>query len=250
SEKIDVRKFREKVKQLVICETTPIPRIYDEECAKAILSIAATVALPSKRESALSLKQSLSNVQKPINDSIEYYPLLDYSFHGAHQIEEAVSTGPRLAPDAPNVIKEGYRYHSYGINFNHNNLKGSLDTLPNFVQMIFINPNAFSILDLSFNLFTEIPIAITQFSSLKHFYFHKNLLGNLKDIEKLVSLKELTHLTLYLNPIEDDVPYLRLYVLSLLPGLQSFNRAPITKGDLRISGIWQQMNKTLRPKRK
>ncbi|CAF1288153.1 unnamed protein product [Rotaria sordida] len=199
-------------------------------------------------KSTLSLKHSLSNIQKCIDDSTEYYPVLDYSYHDAHKLEEAVSTEPRVTSGAPNIIKKGYRYNAYGINLNHNNLKGSLDTLPIFVQMTFINPNALSILDLSFNLFTEIPIVITQFSSLKHFYFHKNLLVNLKEIHKLVLLKELEHLTLYRNPIEDDIPFLRFYVLCVLPGLKSFNRTPINKGDLKTSGIWQQMNETLRAK--
>jgi len=50
SETIDTRAFREKVKQRVIDETTPIPRIYDEECAKTTLSTAAIAILPSERE--------------------------------------------------------------------------------------------------------------------------------------------------------------------------------------------------------
>ncbi|CAF2058936.1 unnamed protein product [Rotaria magnacalcarata] len=50
SEMIDVREFRENVKQRAIHETTPIQRIYDEECAKAILSTAAIAILPSERE--------------------------------------------------------------------------------------------------------------------------------------------------------------------------------------------------------
>lgn len=49
-EKIEVRVFREKVKQRAINETTPIPRIYDEECAKTALSTAAIALLPSERE--------------------------------------------------------------------------------------------------------------------------------------------------------------------------------------------------------
>ncbi|CAF4748134.1 unnamed protein product, partial [Rotaria socialis] len=49
-ETIVVREFREKIKQRAIEETTPIPRIYDEECAKAILSTAAIAVLPSERE--------------------------------------------------------------------------------------------------------------------------------------------------------------------------------------------------------
>ncbi|CAF1261962.1 unnamed protein product [Rotaria sp. Silwood1] len=49
-ENIDVRDFREKVKERVKHETTPILRIYDEECEKAMLSTAAIAALPSERE--------------------------------------------------------------------------------------------------------------------------------------------------------------------------------------------------------
>ncbi|CAF1227496.1 unnamed protein product [Rotaria sp. Silwood1] len=199
-------------------------------------------------KSSLRLKHTCSNVQKRIDDSNEFYPLLDYSFHDAEKIEDAVLTQPRVASGAPNVIKEGNQYHSYGINLNHNKLNGSLETLPNFIRKIFINPNALSIIDLSFNTFTEIPIAITQFSLLKHFYFHKNFLININEIQKLYSLKELKYLTLHRNPIEDNIPYLRSYVLCLLPGLRSFNCTPISKSDLKTSNAWQKMNKNLTPK--
>jgi hypothetical protein len=39
---INVLEFRAKVKQRAIVETAPVPRIYEEECAKAML--------PSERE--------------------------------------------------------------------------------------------------------------------------------------------------------------------------------------------------------
>ena len=52
-EKLEVREFRENVKQRAINETTPIPRIYDEECAKAMLSDAAIAVLPSEREMSM-----------------------------------------------------------------------------------------------------------------------------------------------------------------------------------------------------
>jgi hypothetical protein len=71
---------------------------------------------------------------------------------------DVVSAEPRVAPGAPKVIKEGDRYHSYGINLNHNMLKGSLETLPNFIRITLLNPDALSTLDLSFNTFAEIPI--------------------------------------------------------------------------------------------
>jgi hypothetical protein len=49
-ENVDLREFREKIKQRAICETTPIPRIYDEECSKAMLTTATIAVLPSERE--------------------------------------------------------------------------------------------------------------------------------------------------------------------------------------------------------
>ncbi len=55
-------------------------------------------------------------------------------------------------------MKEGDRYRSYGINLNHNMLNGALQTLPDFVRRTLIDPNALSSLDLSFNVFTEIPM--------------------------------------------------------------------------------------------
>jgi hypothetical protein len=47
-------------------------------------------------------------------------------------------------------------------------LSGSLETFPNFVRMILVNPNTLSTLDLSFNTFTEIP------SVRKSFFFNLN----------------------------------------------------------------------------
>lgn len=49
-ENIEIRIFREKIKQRAIEETTPIPRIYDEECAKALFSNEIIAILPSERE--------------------------------------------------------------------------------------------------------------------------------------------------------------------------------------------------------
>ena len=49
-EKIEVRKFREKVKERAVNETTPVLQIYEEECARMMLSFAAITILPSERE--------------------------------------------------------------------------------------------------------------------------------------------------------------------------------------------------------
>jgi hypothetical protein len=67
-------------------------------------------------------------------------------------------TEPRVAAGGPKLIKVGDRYRSYGINLNHNMLNGALETLPDFMRTTLVDPNALSTLDLSFNVFTEIPI--------------------------------------------------------------------------------------------
>jgi len=74
------------------------------------------------------------------------------------------------------------------------------------------------------------------------------MLSDIAEIRKLVTLKELKYLTLHGNPIEINVPYLRSYVLCLLPGLRSFNCTPVSKGDLKTSDNWGQMNRNLLPK--
>ncbi len=83
---------------------------------------------------------------------------------------------------------------------------------------------------------------------MKYFYFHKNWLNDIAEIQKLISLKQLKYLTLHGNPIEINIPYLRSYVLCLLPSLRSFNCAPVSKGDLKTSDAWGQMNRNLLPK--
>jgi hypothetical protein len=74
------------------------------------------------------------------------------------------------------------------------------------------------------------------------------MLSDLAEVLKLVTLKELKYLTLHGNPIEMNVPYLRSYVLCLLPGLKSLNCTPVTKGDRKISEVWGGMNQNLLPK--
>ena len=66
-------------------------------------------------------------------------------------------TEPRVATSGPKLVKEGDRYHSHGVNLNHNMLTGALETLPDFIRITLVDPNALSTLDLSFNVFTEIP---------------------------------------------------------------------------------------------
>ena len=89
---------------------------------------------------------------------------------------------------------------------------------------------------------------IGQFPSLKFFYFHKNIVSDVNEVQKLAPLKNLKYVTLHGNPIEINVPYLRSYILCLLPGLRSINCTPVTKGDRKIGEVWGKMNKNLLPK--
>ena len=74
------------------------------------------------------------------------------------------------------------------------------------------------------------------------------MLSDVNEIRKLTSLQNLKYVTLHGNPVEMNVPYLRSYVLCLLPGLRSLNCTPVTKGDRKISEVWGGMNKNLLPK--
>ncbi|CAF2038248.1 unnamed protein product [Rotaria magnacalcarata] len=197
--------------------------------------------------SSLGLKRNALVVEKRIDNHTQSYPPLDYSFHNAQKLEDAVAE-PRVSTGGSKLVMEGDRYHSYGINLNHNALSGPMDTFPEFLQKTLMNPFALSSLDLSFNEFTDIPTIITRLSSLKYFYFHKNMLSDPAEVQKLASLRELKYLTLHGNPVEMNVPYLRSYVLSLLPDLRSLNCTPVTKGDRQISDVWSVMNKNLLPK--
>lgn len=49
-EEIEIRKFREKIKERAVTETTPVPQIYEEECVRIMLSFAAIAIVPSERE--------------------------------------------------------------------------------------------------------------------------------------------------------------------------------------------------------
>ena len=74
------------------------------------------------------------------------------------------------------------------------------------------------------------------------------MLSDVNEIRKLTSLQNLKYVTLHGNPVEMNVPYVRWYVLCLLPGLRSLNCTPVTKGDRKISEVWGGMNKNLLPK--
>ncbi|CAF1388422.1 unnamed protein product, partial [Didymodactylos carnosus] len=68
-----------------------------------------------------------------------------------------MSAEPRVASHAPLLVKEGEQYLSTGINLNHNMLSGNLETFPELVNLLLVDPNMLQSLDLSFNMFNEVP---------------------------------------------------------------------------------------------
>ncbi|CAF1323957.1 unnamed protein product [Rotaria sp. Silwood1] len=72
-ELIHVRELRAKVKQRAIDETTPIPRIYDEECARAMLSDTVIALLPSERE----INSAVNKARRAVTPTIPTTQLFD-----------------------------------------------------------------------------------------------------------------------------------------------------------------------------
>lgn len=68
-ENVDLREFREKVKQRAISETTSITRMYDEECSKALLTTATIAVLPSEHEMSEMISLSTLDFDFLIIDS-------------------------------------------------------------------------------------------------------------------------------------------------------------------------------------
>jgi hypothetical protein len=131
--------------------------------------------------STMSSKRATIVPEKRIDNHTQSYPTLDYSFHNAQSLEgrmlhiacnyitfrvrfvhrlmsiDAVAMEPRVTSMTQKLFKEGDQYRTHAINFNHNMLNGSLITLSTVVQSILVDPNLLTSLDLSFNVFTEIP---------------------------------------------------------------------------------------------
>ncbi|CAF3832306.1 unnamed protein product, partial [Rotaria sp. Silwood1] len=73
-ELIHVREFRAKVKQRAIDETTPIPRIYDEDRARGMLSNVVIALLPSKRE----INNAVNKAHRVVIPTIPITQLFDF----------------------------------------------------------------------------------------------------------------------------------------------------------------------------
>ncbi|CAF3364945.1 unnamed protein product [Rotaria socialis] len=68
-EKKEIRIFKQIVKERATKESTPIPKIYEEESAKMILKFSTIAILPSQREMSSSLNKARRLETPPIPDS-------------------------------------------------------------------------------------------------------------------------------------------------------------------------------------
>ncbi|CAF5134618.1 unnamed protein product, partial [Rotaria magnacalcarata] len=64
-DEIEIRKFKQNLKQRAIQETVPIPKIYDEESSRFCLTSLSIAILPAQREIAGSLNKS-RRLQTPV----------------------------------------------------------------------------------------------------------------------------------------------------------------------------------------
>uniref|UniRef100_A0A0B7ABC8 Leucine-rich repeat-containing protein 51 n=1 Tax=Arion vulgaris TaxID=1028688 RepID=A0A0B7ABC8_9EUPU len=103
-------------------------------------------------------------------------------------------------------------------------------------------------IDLSFNLLPNIDPVLTQFENLKILYLHGNVIGELKEVNKLANLKKLLKLTLHGNEIEKIKGY-RYYVLSTIPTLVNLDFSRVTKGDVVTTKTWRENNRADKPKK-
>lgn len=84
---------------------------------------------------------------------------------------------------------------------------------------------------------------VLRFVGLKCLYLHANKISDLKEVDKLKSLKNIDVLTLHGNPIE-NLPIFKHYILSKLPKLRSLNFTGLSKADRQTAVIRIKTNTT------
>lgn len=84
---------------------------------------------------------------------------------------------------------------------------------------------------------------VLRFVGLKCLYLHANKINDLKEVDKLKSLKHLDLLTLHGNPIE-NLPIFKHYILSKLPTLRNLNFTGLSKADRQTAVIRLKSNTT------
>ncbi|CAL1537980.1 unnamed protein product [Lymnaea stagnalis] len=186
------------------------------------------------RQSALPIQELKAVKRVQLNEII---PPVDFSFLHITGIEECQNEEPRDTSPRKNQPtkkkhekeKSDEKSQSMCLRLNNNFLK-NINNISSIAASLFDNPANISWIDLSFNLLENIDPALIQFENLKILYLHGNNIGDMKEVNKLTSLKKLMKLTLHGNDIENIKGY-RFFVLATLPNLINFDFSRVTKGD-------------------
>ncbi len=83
--------------------------------------------------------------------------------------------------------------------------------------------------------------ALLELPNLMMIYLHGNNIYLLSNVDKLSSLRKLKTLTLHGNPVEGSPGY-RLYVVSMVPQLQTFDFSGVTKEERVTAETWMRVN--------
>lgn len=122
------------------------------------------------------------------------------------------------------------------IRLNNNKIASWMSFLSTLRTMQPIDITRIEWLDLSFNQLQTIEPSITKLKGLAKLHLHANQIRDIRDVQKLVELPNLTDLTLHGNPIEDrGRGKYRNYIISQLPNLRSLDFTSLTERDKGIA---------------
>ncbi|KAK3747081.1 hypothetical protein RRG08_046468 [Elysia crispata] len=193
---------------------------------------------------------------KPKVQINEIIPPVDFSFLHISTVEECETEEPRdVSPRKVTQVKKkktaeeeiSEKSQSLCLRLNNNDIK-DVNNLMTIATSLFESPSNIGWIDLSFNSLVHIDPVLTQFENLKILYLHGNDISDLKEINKLGTIPKLWKLTLHGNPMEDVKGY-RLYILSTLPNLVSFDFSRVTKADHMTANTYKNFNNPNRAKR-
>ncbi|KAH9076463.1 hypothetical protein Ae201684P_010407 [Aphanomyces euteiches] len=183
----------------------------------------ATSTSPSRG----SPRKAVSSV-KELKATVPDVPL-DFSFMNLPTVSETTSS-PR--GDSPCAFES-----PVSIRLNNNCLT-HLEDLDKALATVFIKPSRLQWIDLSGNALTSIPQSVfLPYLGLTTVHLHANQLAKYSDIDSLICLTKLRHLTLHGNPVEEKKHY-RNYTIFHLPSLLELDFSSITRIDRERAATW------------
>jgi len=135
-----------------------------------------------------------------------------------------------------------------------NNELSNLKRLEQSIAPIVSRPNMLCWLDLSFNKLTKLEPIVEACPGLKVLYLHVNLVSDVKEVDSLGDLTELTTLTLQGNPLEDSLkPSYRYRVAAAVgPTLRKLDFSSLTVIEKDKARVWIETprnKRTLTPRK-